>query len=35
VGHCHRQCDRDFRLNETELACGDSNSGLTTRIHVV
>jgi hypothetical protein len=35
VRHRHRQCDRDFRLNETEFASGDGNSGLTARIYAV
>lgn len=32
VGHRHRQCDRDLRLNKTQLAGGDGNAGLTPRI---
>ena len=33
--HCHRQCDRDLRLNEPKLARGDGNAGLTTRIDAI
>ena len=35
MGHCHRQCDRDLRLNETELAGCDGNASLTPRIDAI
>ena len=35
VGHRHRQCDRDFRLDEAEFASGDGNAGLTACVDAI